>query len=164
MEISRIVPVLDAADVDAESSFWGGLLGGTVTAEDGWKTISVNGEPRLDVQLAPDHVPPQFQEVFAMKPGTWTKPIRTSSGWHIIGLIGIAPKRQLSFDEVKAAATQGAEEKKKRAMRDDWLVKLRTAAKIDIDDKAVRQFVEANPIEGVQSAPAMQHSLEPAAH
>lgn len=111
-----------------------------------------------------DHVPPQFHEVFSMKPGTWTKPIRTSSGWHIIGLIAIAPKRQLSFEEVKQPASEGAEEKKKRAMRDDWLVKLREAAKIEIDDQAVKQFVDANPIDGVQAAPAMQHALEPAAH
>jgi hypothetical protein len=62
MEISRIVPVLDAADVDAESLFWAGLLGGTIIAEDGWKTISVDGEPRLDVQLAPHHVPPRWPD------------------------------------------------------------------------------------------------------
>jgi|SRR5690349_16011863 predicted enzyme related to lactoylglutathione lyase len=62
MQISRIVPVLDAADVEAESAFWAGLLGGTVSAEDGWTTISVGGEPRLDVQLAPDHVAPQWPD------------------------------------------------------------------------------------------------------
>jgi hypothetical protein len=43
-----------------ESSFWASLLGGTVEAEDDWHMISVGGEPRVGIQLAPDHVPPDW--------------------------------------------------------------------------------------------------------
>jgi predicted enzyme related to lactoylglutathione lyase len=60
MKISRQVVVFDAADLALESSFWAGLLGGTVDADDDWHTVSVDGEPRLAIQLAPDHVPPQW--------------------------------------------------------------------------------------------------------
>jgi predicted enzyme related to lactoylglutathione lyase len=62
MRINRQIVVLDAADMAAESSFWAGLLGGTVEAEGDWHTIRVDGQSRLAIQLAPDHIPPQWPE------------------------------------------------------------------------------------------------------
>jgi predicted enzyme related to lactoylglutathione lyase len=62
MQISRTIVVLDAADLDAVSSFWGRLLGGTVEQYDDWHSIMVAGEYRLAVQHAPDHVPPQWPD------------------------------------------------------------------------------------------------------
>ena len=46
----------------AESTFWAGLLGGTVDAVDDWHMVCVDGEPRPGVQLAPDHVSPEWPE------------------------------------------------------------------------------------------------------
>ena len=60
MRIKHQVVVFDAADLTAESSFWAGVLGGTVDAEDDWHMVMVGGEPRMGVQLAPDHVPPDW--------------------------------------------------------------------------------------------------------
>jgi catechol 2,3-dioxygenase-like lactoylglutathione lyase family enzyme len=60
MRVARTIVVFDAADLPAESSFWAGLLGGTVDAEDDWHTLYVDGEPRLAFQLAPDHVAPDW--------------------------------------------------------------------------------------------------------
>ena len=57
MQIDHQVVVFDAADLAAESSFWAGVLEGTVDAEDDWHMVMVNGEPRVGVQLAPDHIP-----------------------------------------------------------------------------------------------------------
>ncbi len=62
MKITRQIVVFDTADLAAESSFWARLLGGTVEAEDDWHTVSVDGEPRLAFQLAPDHVPPEWPD------------------------------------------------------------------------------------------------------
>ena len=62
MRITRQVIVLDAADLTAVSSFWAGLLGGTVVADDDWHSILVDGEWRLAVQLAPDHVQPEWPD------------------------------------------------------------------------------------------------------
>lgn len=62
MKISRTIVVLDAADIDAVSTFWSGVLGGTVDADDDWHTILVDGEPRMDVQLAPNHTPPEWPD------------------------------------------------------------------------------------------------------
>jgi predicted enzyme related to lactoylglutathione lyase len=62
MKISRTVVVLDAAELDRVSSFWAGLLGGTVTKSDDWHSVLVGGEWRLGIQLAPDHVPPDWPD------------------------------------------------------------------------------------------------------
>ena len=54
--------VFDAADLAAESSFWAGVLGGTVDAEDDWHMVLVDGEPRIGVQLAPNYTPPDWPD------------------------------------------------------------------------------------------------------
>jgi predicted enzyme related to lactoylglutathione lyase len=61
MEIKHRMIVFDAADIDAESAFWAGFLGGTVEEwGDRWRAIWVDGGWALGVQLAPDHVPPDW--------------------------------------------------------------------------------------------------------
>src|SRR5579884_1570280 len=60
MKIERQIIVFDAADLAAESAFWAGLLGGTVEADDDWHSVLVDGEWRLGVQLAPNHIPPEW--------------------------------------------------------------------------------------------------------
>ena len=62
MRIKLQVVVFDAADLGAESSFWAGLLGGEVDAEDDWHMVLVDGRPQVGVQLAPDHVPPDWPD------------------------------------------------------------------------------------------------------
>jgi len=64
MNIKRQIIVFDAADLAAESTFWAGLLGGTVVADDddGWHSVLVDGKWRLGVQLAPNHVPPAWPD------------------------------------------------------------------------------------------------------
>ena len=62
MRIDHRVVVFDAADLAAESSFWAGVLDGTVDAEDDWHMVLVDGAPRGGVQLAPDHIPPDWPD------------------------------------------------------------------------------------------------------
>ena len=62
MKITRQVIVFDAADLAAESGFWASLLGGTVVAEDDWHSIVVDGSWVMSVQLARDHVPPDWPD------------------------------------------------------------------------------------------------------
>jgi hypothetical protein len=63
MEMVRQVIVFDAADLQAESSFWAGLLGGHVFEDDNWHSvIDASGEWRIGVQLAPGHVPPDWPD------------------------------------------------------------------------------------------------------
>jgi predicted enzyme related to lactoylglutathione lyase len=60
MKIENQVVVFDAADLTAESTFWAGVLDGTVDAEDDWHMVLVDGAPAIGVQLAPNHVPPEW--------------------------------------------------------------------------------------------------------
>jgi len=63
MKINRQVIVFDAADLNAESSFWAEVLGGKVVAEDDWHSvIDKDGEWRMGFQLAPNHVAPEWPE------------------------------------------------------------------------------------------------------
>ncbi|HEY9499581.1 MAG TPA: VOC family protein [Terrimesophilobacter sp.] len=62
MRINRQIVVFDTADLAAESTFWSGLLGGTVAADDDWHTVSVDGEPTVAFQLAPNHVMPDWPD------------------------------------------------------------------------------------------------------
>ena len=62
MEITRQTVVFDTADLEAESTFWSTLLGGTVDADDDWHTVLVDGEPRVAFQLAPNHVRPDWPD------------------------------------------------------------------------------------------------------
>lgn len=62
MDIRHQVVVFDAADLAAESAFWAGVLGGEIDAEDDWHMVMVDGAPRVGVQLAPDHVPPDWPD------------------------------------------------------------------------------------------------------
>jgi catechol 2,3-dioxygenase-like lactoylglutathione lyase family enzyme len=62
MKIKRQIIVFDAADLTTESAFWAGLLGGTVVADEDWHSVWVDGEWRLGIQLAPNHVPPEWPD------------------------------------------------------------------------------------------------------
>lgn len=55
--------VLDTADVDRESRFWADLLGGTIAAQDDdWHTVTAPDGTKIGLQLAPDHVRPQWPD------------------------------------------------------------------------------------------------------
>ena len=60
MQIRQQILVFDAPDLEVESTFWAGLLGGSVDADDDWHTVIVDGKPAVAVQLAPDHVAPDW--------------------------------------------------------------------------------------------------------
>ena len=62
MRINDQVVVFDAADLTAESTFWAGVLEGEVDTEDDWHMVMVDGKPRVGVQLAPDHIPPDWPD------------------------------------------------------------------------------------------------------
>jgi hypothetical protein len=62
VKILRRVIVFDAADIEAESAFWAGLLGGTVHPDDNWHSIVVDGEWIMGIQLAPNHVQPEWPD------------------------------------------------------------------------------------------------------
>lgn len=62
MHIGRTQIVFDAADIDAESAFWAGLLGGHVDKDDDWHNVRSTEGPEISVQLAPNHRPPEWPD------------------------------------------------------------------------------------------------------
>lgn len=61
--IVRQVTVFDAADVDAESAFWAGMVEGHVFGDEQFRcVIDAVGNWRIGVQHAPDHVPPDWPD------------------------------------------------------------------------------------------------------
>jgi hypothetical protein len=63
VQMVRQVVVFDAADLHAESVFWAGILGGRVFEDVRWHSvIDAGGEWRIGVQLAPNHVPPDWPD------------------------------------------------------------------------------------------------------
>jgi predicted enzyme related to lactoylglutathione lyase len=62
IDITYEVVVFDAAELAPESTFWAGVLGGEIDTEDDWHMVMVDGAPRVGVQLAPDHVPPDWPD------------------------------------------------------------------------------------------------------
>jgi Glyoxalase-like domain len=63
MRIMRKVVVFDAADLATESAFWAGMLDGQVLTDDTWHSVfDADGHWVIGVQLAPDHVPPDWPD------------------------------------------------------------------------------------------------------
>lgn len=60
MAITLAAVVLDAADLESESRFWQQLLGGDLEKTESHHILRIHGSPVLAIQLAPDHVPPQW--------------------------------------------------------------------------------------------------------
>lgn len=63
MDMVRHVIVFDAADLDAESTFWAGIFGGQLFGDESCRcVIDASGEWYVGVQLAPNHVPPEWPD------------------------------------------------------------------------------------------------------
>jgi len=63
VELLRQVVVFDASDLESESSFWAGMLGGRVLADERWHSVfDRDGRWVIGVQLAPDHVSPDWPD------------------------------------------------------------------------------------------------------
>jgi predicted enzyme related to lactoylglutathione lyase len=60
MAITLAAVVLDAADLETESRFWQQLLGGSLEKKERHHILRIQGSPIVAIQLAPDHVPPQW--------------------------------------------------------------------------------------------------------
>ena len=63
MDMVRRVVVFDAANLEAESTFWAGMFGGLVFRDDRFHSVTdASGQWCVGVQLAPDHVPPGWPD------------------------------------------------------------------------------------------------------
>lgn len=106
--------------------------------------------------ITPEKVPAAFQSVLALGNGEVSRPIHSQGGWHLIKVMEIKPQRQLSFDDVKDKVNKASLGVKQEAARKYWVEKLRGAAKIEIDDAAIKKFVKANEFTGAPPQHALQ--------
>lgn len=107
--------------------------------------------------ITEEKVPPSFAEVLKLPAGSISKPIHSDHGWHIILVSEVKPKRQMELAEVRDRVRKAAVEAREIEVQNTWLAKLRAAAKIELDDKAIRQFVAENQFDG-NAAAAPKHS------
>ncbi|MFE6886742.1 VOC family protein [Streptomyces sp. NPDC057694] len=54
--------IIDSADLDSESAFWRGLLGGSLAKTPTHHFLQADGFPVIAVQKAPGHVLPQWPD------------------------------------------------------------------------------------------------------
>jgi predicted enzyme related to lactoylglutathione lyase len=62
MKIQHQVVTFDASDIDTESAFWAGVLGGTIDEDGDWRMVFVDGAPRIGVQGIPNYQPPEWPD------------------------------------------------------------------------------------------------------
>ncbi len=123
--LSEGVPFADLAreiSIDVESAPKGGALGSFTKKES----------------------PPGFEEVFTLPQGEITQPIRSTAGWHLIRVLEIRPPHALPFEEVEERIRNHVLDEKRVQKREGWLVQLREAATVDVNDDAVKAFAAEN--------------------
>ena len=109
--------------------------------------------------ITEEKVPPSFREVLNLESGAISKPIKSDHGWHVVQVSEIKPKRQQPLEEVKDRAKEKALAAKEESVQNFWLEKLRGAAKINFDEKAIRTFVAENQFDG-NAAAAPKHDAK----
>jgi hypothetical protein len=64
MKFKYRMTVLDAVDIDAEATFWAGLLDGSVEPTDGdrWRNVWIDSNWQLGVQQADEYTPPTWPD------------------------------------------------------------------------------------------------------
>ena len=109
--------------------------------------------------ITEEKVPPTFREVLTLEPGAISKPLKSDHGWHVVQVSEVKPKRQQPLEEVKERAKEKALAAKEEGIQSFWLEKLRAAAKIEFDEKAIRTFVAENQFDG-NAAAAPKHDAK----
>jgi len=79
---------------------------------------------------------------FSLKPGEFTNIIRTRDGFHIIKLEGIKSPDMKEFERQKANIKRILLKERKKAIRKEWEGLLRKRAKIEINQKLLREVEE----------------------
>lgn len=62
MNFSLTSLIVDAADLESESSFWHRLLGGSITRRETHHFLQIDGLPVIVIQHAPEHVRPRWPD------------------------------------------------------------------------------------------------------
>ncbi|MBF0320929.1 MAG: peptidylprolyl isomerase [Nitrospirae bacterium] len=97
---------------------------------------------------------PSFDEaVFKLKKGEVSAPVKTTFGYHIIKMTDIKPSKKVDFDSAKDMITQLLSEEKKNKAFDDYYMGIEKNYKVQVDKKALDDFVIKNTSVKADQAP-----------
>lgn len=92
-------------------------------------------------------VVPFEQAVFSLKEGQVSDPVKTRFGYHLIRLDKKIPAHPLTFEEARLKIIAKLKEAKTKQIREDYLVEIRDAPGIKLNDQAIENFVKAPVLE-----------------
>jgi parvulin-like peptidyl-prolyl isomerase len=108
--------------------------------------------------ITPKDVPAGFADVLKLQAGEVSGPVQSKFGWHLIKVVQIEPERLLTFEEAKDKIRKVVLEKKQREKRAYWVKKLRDAATIKVNKRAIRAYVRNNEFKAAAAPP--QHGAK----
>lgn len=87
---------------------------------------------------------PAFEEVaFALRPNEVSNVVRTEFGYHIVQLIDRIPQRIRSRDEVKDEITHILEDRKERALYNEYFTQLTNTFKVERNEPLIRYLIHS---------------------
>jgi parvulin-like peptidyl-prolyl cis-trans isomerase-like protein len=81
--------------------------------------------------------------VFALAPGSWSQPIKSGFGVHLVRVTGVKPVEPRPFEEVRGKVLEDWRHRKETEMRAAYLAKLREKYGVLIEDRVRPLFVSA---------------------
>jgi parvulin-like peptidyl-prolyl isomerase len=95
--------------------------------------------------LAINELPDNFRDpVFSLQKDGLTPPLRSGVGFHVVKVLDMQPEHRFEFAESREAAKKAALAARYAALRDAWVKRLRADARIEISDKAIKEYADAN--------------------
>lgn len=106
MNFSLTSLIVDAADLESESSFWHRLLGGSITRTATHSFLQIDGFPVIVIQHTPRHVPPQWPD--GASPQMHFDLTTDDAGIADKRVLDAGGRRLRPADDVVASAQQGS--------------------------------------------------------
>ena len=73
--------------------------------------------------------------IFLLKPGSWTGPVKSGYGVHIVRITNLRPATIRSFEAVRSKVVEAWQHQRETEAKAAYLAKLREKYSVDVDDK-----------------------------
>ncbi|MET0875375.1 MAG: peptidyl-prolyl cis-trans isomerase [Pseudolabrys sp.] len=75
------------------------------------------------------------RSIFSLKPGSWTGPVKSGYGVHIVWITNVRPTTIRSFEEARPEVLEAWQHRRETEAKADYLAKLREKYRVNVDDK-----------------------------